>query len=126
MISGLHTTWCQVSDMDGAVAFYRDVLGLLPGYTSPYWSEFDLGNGKIALHPPLGDRQGTLGNPNGGWFLGVRTENIKALRQRLEESGATINGDYHDTPNGVVLSFADPDGNPIQAIQLGMKTASLR
>jgi predicted enzyme related to lactoylglutathione lyase len=110
--------------MDRSVAFYRDVLGLSPAYTSPYWSEFDLGNGKIALHPPLGAGTGPT-NTGSGWFLGVRTEDISGLKARLQSSGAAIVADYHDTPSGVVLTFADPDGNPIQAIQLGIKTAEL-
>ena len=32
-----------VSDMDAAVAFYRDTLGLTLSFQSPFWSEFDTG-----------------------------------------------------------------------------------
>lgn len=111
--------------MDRAVAFYREALGLVPGYASPHWTEFDLGNGKIALHCRLAEGEGRLGNPDGGWVLGVSTADIRALRERLETARAAISGDYHDTPGGVVLSFADPDGNPIQAIEPGRTAADL-
>ena len=40
-----------VSDMDTAVAFYRDSLGLPLTFQSPFWSEFDTGETKLALHP---------------------------------------------------------------------------
>jgi predicted enzyme related to lactoylglutathione lyase len=36
------------SDMDLAVAFYRDTLGLSPTFQSPFWSEFDTGETKLA------------------------------------------------------------------------------
>ena len=103
--------------MDRSVAFYRDVLGLKPTFTSPFWSEFDLGNGKLGLHPQLEGQVAPLGIYGKGWVLGVATDDIVALRQKLSEEGVTIHGDYHDVPGGVVLDFEDPDGNTIEAYQ---------
>lgn len=119
MIDGLHTTWCQVSNMDRSVAFYRDLLGLKAGYISPYWSSFDLGNGQIGLHPMLEDSTEPLGIPNKGWMLGLKTPDIRHLRNTLEHAGANIIGDYHAVPGGVVLTVADPDGNAMQIIEMG-------
>lgn len=124
MIQGLHTTWTQVSDMDRAAAFYKQVLGLRAEIESPYWTQFDLGNGKIALRHAI-EGFAADGKAKTGWFLGLQTPDLRGLRRRLEEADAQIHGDYHDTPGGVVLSFADPDGNPIQAIQPGAKAANL-
>jgi len=39
-----------VADMDRAVAFHRDVLGLPLKFQSPEWSEFDTGSTTLALH----------------------------------------------------------------------------
>lgn len=39
-----------VRDMDRAVAFYRDTLGLPAQAVSPHWSEFSLGGTTLALH----------------------------------------------------------------------------
>lgn len=111
--------------MDTSVSFYRDILGLNPAMISPYWSEFDLGNGKIALHPKLEGSEEPLGSYKKGWFLGMRTFNIKELREALERAGAPIHGDYHDIPSGVVLDFSDPDGNTIEAIQIGKKASEI-
>jgi catechol 2,3-dioxygenase-like lactoylglutathione lyase family enzyme len=124
LITGLQTIWCQTSDMDRSVAFYRDVLGLRPHHLSPYWSDFDLGNGRSGLHPaqvpdyPLGLYQK-------GWVIGLQTNDLKALRERLEANGAVIHGDYHDLPGAAALDFADPDGNTLQAIQPGTSTHDL-
>ena len=117
MIEGLHTIWCQVSDMERSVAFYRDLLGLKAAYTSPYWSEFDLGNGRLGLHPQLEGQTPPLGIFGKGWFLGLRTDDLKGLRAKLVEQGVTIHGDFHDIPGGTVLDFEDPDGNTIEVMQ---------
>jgi catechol 2,3-dioxygenase-like lactoylglutathione lyase family enzyme len=120
VIDGLHTTWAQVADMDRAVAFYRDVLGLKPVQVSPHWSEFELSNGRIGLHPPLSAKYARLGAPS-GWFLGLRTSDVRGLKARLDEHQVFISDGFHQTPAGVVLTFADPDGNPIQAMEVGAK-----
>ena len=40
-----------VADMDKAVKFHRDVLGLKVKFESPGWSEFATGETTLALHP---------------------------------------------------------------------------
>ena len=52
-----------VADMDKAVKFYRDVVGLTLKFESPGWSEFVTGETTLALHPasdknPAGSRIG--------------------------------------------------------------------
>ena len=39
-----------VADMDKAVAFHRDVLGLMLTFQSPEWREFLTGDTTLALH----------------------------------------------------------------------------
>src|SRR5262245_40084240 len=111
MVKGSSTSWCQVSDMDRAVTFYRDVLGLKPGYTTHYWSDFELGTGKIGLHPKLDDAAEPLGIVGKGWYLGMETDNLVALRDAVKGSSGSVIGGFHDTPAGAVLTIADPDGN---------------
>lgn len=125
MITGSSTTWCQVSDMDRAVEFYRDALGLKPGHISPYWTDFELGSGRIGLHPKLEGSEEPLGTPGKGWYLGMTTSDLLATRNAIENSKGTVIGGFHDTPSGAVLTVADPDGNPIQIMQLGVTSAEL-
>jgi len=40
-----------VADMDRAVKFYRDTVGLSLKFQSPEWSEFATGETTLALHP---------------------------------------------------------------------------
>lgn len=107
MINGMHTIWAPVTDMDAAVRFYEEVLGLTKGYASPYWTEFHIGDRKIALH--AGGEPGPA-----GWVLGLTTANLNELEARLRGAGVTIKG-RHETPNGELLEFLDPCGNRIQA-----------
>ena len=39
-----------VGNMDEAVRFYRDELGLKLRFASPHWTEFDTGQTTLALH----------------------------------------------------------------------------
>lgn len=121
MVIGPHTTWCQVSDMQRSVTFYRDVLGLTPGVVSPYWSDFALGGMKLGLHPRLTDAADPLGVEGKGWYLGLETDDLKALVAKVEGSEGAVVGGFHQTPSGVVATLVDPDGNPLQAVQPGSK-----
>lgn len=124
MISGIHTIIVQTTDMERSVAFYRDVLGLKSGYSSPYWSDFILGDKRLGIHPLLKPETGGV-VPFSNAIVGVATEDIARLRSALEAAGDHVRGDYHDTPGGVVLDFVDPDGNNWQAIQPGTKAKEL-
>ena len=125
MLKGLSVIMCQVSDMDRAVAFYRDVLGLKPGNVSPYWSDFEAGGAKIGLHPPLKGSEAPYSISGKGWIIGFATDDLAALKARLLESGAEIRDSYHDIPGGVILDFADPDGNALRAAQYGISAKDL-
>ena len=126
MIQGLYTTWCQTSDMDRSVAFYRDVLGLKPVVVSPYWSHFELEGGALGLHPPLEGSTPPFATPKKGWTVGVRTGDLVALQRKLQEAGADVDAEFYEVPGGATLTFRDPDGHAIQAIQLGSKAADLK
>lgn len=125
-ITGIHTVICQTTNMDRSVVFYRDVLGLTPGYHSPHWTDFMLGDKKLGLHTPFYEGEGPAVIPFKNAIIGVKTEDIRALRAALEAAGDHVRGDYHDTPGGVILDFVDPDGNNWQAIQVGTRAADLR
>lgn len=117
MITGIGKSWCQVQDMARAIIFYRDTLGLNLRFESAHWTEFDVGSVTIALHSRL-EGDGPCGDAGHGWYLGLMTDDVHALRDAVVAGGGVDLG-FHDVPSGVVLTFTDPDGNPIQALQLG-------
>ena len=110
--------------MERSIAFYRDVLGLTPLMESPYWTEFKLGEGKIALHHRLEDGSGPCGENGKGWYLGLLCSDVSLLARKVREGGGSEHG-MHQTPGGVVLTICDPDGNPMQAMQVGAKLEDL-
>jgi hypothetical protein len=61
-----------VADMDRAVKFHRDVLGLKVKFESPGWSEFATGETTLALHP-ASDK-----NPAGKIELGFTVADVEA------------------------------------------------
>jgi catechol 2,3-dioxygenase-like lactoylglutathione lyase family enzyme len=70
-----------VGDMDRAVAFYRDTLGLTVRFASPFWSEFDTGDVTLALHP-ASDK-----NPAGGVQIGFTTADLPGVYAARAASG---------------------------------------
>ncbi len=121
MIKSIGIALCQVWDMDRAVTFYRDLLGMTPGVMSPYWSDLTIGNFKVGLHPPFAEGPKEVGR---GWILGIEVDDLQSLRAALEAAG-TVCAPYHDVPGGCVMDFADPDGNPLEAMQTGVSAKDL-
>lgn len=114
----LDTVWCGVSDMDRAVAFYRDQLGLTPSFVSPFWTSIKLADAvQLGLH-------GGGGGASGGFVVSFLTDDLAALREQLTSAGVKV-GEFHDTPRGAIMDVFDPDGNRLQAMQLGAKAADL-
>jgi lactoylglutathione lyase len=70
-----------VADMDRAVHFYRDLLGLPVRFESPEWSEISTGEITLALHPA------SENNPPGTLQLGFTADDLQAACQQLVERG---------------------------------------
>ena len=73
-----------VADMDKAVAFYRDTLGLTLKFATPFWSEFDTGAVTLALHP-ASER-----NPAGAVQLGFAAPGLAELYAAREAQNLTF------------------------------------
>ncbi len=107
--------------MDRSVAFFRDVLKLESGYTSPYWSDFKLGTIRLGIHLVFDGNEAPAVIPFKNAIIGIETDDLANLRKILVLAGDHIRGEYHQTPSGVILDFIDPEGNNFQAIQVGSK-----
>ena len=70
-----------VADMEKAIAFHRDVLGLTPRFASPHWSEFETGDVTLALHPASEQ------NPAGGVQLGFSVDDVRQLYEARGDNG---------------------------------------
>lgn len=119
MLKALNVAFCGTTDMEASVAFYRDVLGMEEKTVTQHWSEFRCGGLRIGIHPS--DGRPPLGDAGRGWTVCFETADLEDLRRKVEAHGCSVLGGYHQTPSGVILTFADPQGNPLQAIQPGTR-----
>ena len=95
-----------VADMDKAVAFHRDILGLPLKYASPFWSEFATGETTLALHPASDQ------NPAGQVELGYGVEDLAGLYERREAAGLTFTGPLREEHGTTLGQFLDCEGSP--------------
>lgn len=96
-----------VSDMDAAVAFYRDALGLTLRFESPFWSEFETGETRLALHPASDE------NPPGTVQLGLATQDIDNFYLAGQAQGLVFTSPPSDMHGSRIARFRDPDGAEI-------------
>ncbi len=111
MISGGNAT-VFVSDMDAAVRFYTETLGLkLTNRFGNQWATVDAGPGlTIGLHPASSKYPAP--GTKGGIMLGLEiNEPIERVLGRLTEKGVRIATGIERTEAGNFAHFEDPDGN---------------
>jgi lactoylglutathione lyase len=93
-----------VADMDRAIAFYRDKLGLELKFQSPFWSEFATGDTVLALHPASDE------NPAGGVELGFAVEDLGGFYARREELGVEFTREPKEEHGVHIAQIRDVDG----------------
>jgi len=106
--------WFWVADLERAVAFYRDVLGLkLLFRTGDEWAEFEAGAAKLGLHGPGSGRRRSPGGT-----VVFRVDDLDAVRRDLETRGVRFE-DSEGEAQGYArfVHFADPDGNTLGIIE---------
>jgi predicted enzyme related to lactoylglutathione lyase len=111
MITGGNAT-VFVSNMDRAVQFYTEVLGLkLTNRFGDNWATVEAGKGlTIGLHPasPQQPAPGT----KGAIVLGLEVEEaIDKVVARLGKKGVQVKGSIVRTEAGNFVDLEDPDGN---------------
>ena len=98
-----------VSDMDRAVAFYTEILGLTLAFRAgDHWASIDAGDGtQIGLHPRDNETSGDAIS------IGLNvTEPLETVMAELATRGVAFGAVSSD---GMlkIAHFADPDGNPL-------------
>ena len=104
-----------VTDMDRAVEFYRDVVGLrLLRRDGSNWAEFDAGPVRLALH---GAVEGRPMQPGGATAV-FGVDDLDAVRGELAGRGAPFDEHLGEVEGFArFASFRDPDGNAVQLIE---------
>ena len=112
-VKKLQNAYYVTRDMDRAVAFYRETLGLgLKFQDGARWAQFDAGGVNFSLSAP--EESGTDG---GGAVIVFEVDDLDAMQARLAEQGVTVLDTRDMGAHGRSLTFRDPDGNAVQLFQ---------
>lgn len=111
MIKGGHPT-IYVSDMDRAIAFYTETLGLKLSFRAGnYYAEVDAGDGlTLGLHPAGPDSPTPGASGAITVTLGV-TESLEEVVRKLEQSGVRFRSSIQSDGPVRLVQFEDADGN---------------
>jgi predicted enzyme related to lactoylglutathione lyase len=114
LVTGVDFVSVPTRDLDAAMDFYGNVLGLP---RSSVWqrsgeeavgAEFETGTVTIALIAP--ERLGMAFQPN-KVPIALRVDDVESARKELESKGVKFNGDTIDSGVCHQAIFEDPDGN---------------
>jgi predicted enzyme related to lactoylglutathione lyase len=99
-------------DLDAAVKFYGDTLGLPRSVYIPdrNYSEFETGNLTVSVYNPEKMGMEHNRNPNP---IALHVDDVAEVRRALEERGVQFHGDVLDTGVCHMAFFTDPDGNAL-------------
>lgn len=127
-----------VSDLDRAVEFYRDTLGLdvLSRFSvegeafatgvgvddaSADFVHMDAGDARLELvsYEPEGDRrpEPRLNEP-GATHLGLEVDDLAAVAEELPDGVETLSGPQTTESGTTIMFVVDPEGNLIELLEL--------
>jgi lactoylglutathione lyase len=94
-----------VADMDRAIRFHRDTLGLPLKFQSPGWSEFTTGETTLALH------SASEKNPAGKVELGFQVDDLRKFHDEMVAQGLKFSMPPTKQEYGAYLAqFVDSEG----------------
>ena len=100
-----------VNNMDQAVNFYQDILGLEVKFRDgDRWTQFDVNGVGVALADPS---EGSV-PPGGGATVVLEVEDLGEMREKLAQNGVTVNATVDMGGHGKYFTAVDPAGNIVQ------------
>ncbi|MHB8146472.1 MAG: VOC family protein [Vulcanimicrobiaceae bacterium] len=107
-VTALAFTMYPVTDQARAVAFYRDVLGLVPSdVETEFWTEFDVNGATFGI----GSFE-QVGKAGSAQSLALEVDDLDAYREHLASRGAEAPAP-HELAFCRISFVKDPDGNTI-------------
>jgi predicted enzyme related to lactoylglutathione lyase len=112
LISGTDFVGMPTHDVEGAVAFYGDTLGLRRSVYLPErnYAEFETGNLTLSVYDAEKMGLAHHANPNP---LALHVQDVAESRATLESRGVQFSGETLDTGVCHMAFFADRDGNAL-------------
>ena len=110
-IKKFSSAYYVVKNMDRAVTFYKDVLGMNVKFRDgDRWTQFDVNGVGVALADPS---EGTVPAGGGGTVV-LEVDNLMETREKLISSGAQVNVIVDMGGHGKYFTVRDPEGNVVQ------------
>ncbi|HEX4735719.1 MAG TPA: VOC family protein [Thermoleophilaceae bacterium] len=112
IVTGVDFASVPTQDLEQAVNFYGEVLGLRRSVYNQerHYAEFEPGNVTFSIFMP--ERMGMDFKANTQPYA-LHVEDVASARAELESRGVQFTGDTLDTGVCHMAFFADPDGNPM-------------
>lgn len=113
IVTGVDFVSVPTTDLERAVAFYGETLGLHRSMYRPErnFAEFETGTVTLSVVDPKRMGIGPF-QPNAN-HVALHVEDVAAARAQLQERGVAFVGDVFDTGVCHMALFADPDGNAL-------------
>lgn len=109
MTATLYSIAIFVTDLERAVAFYRDQLGLPLLRQGSFGAEFLDGGTRLGVHPAVhADAKALVGRHTG---ITLQVDGLLALAERLHGHGVQFAAEPTRQDFGIMAMVADPDGN---------------
>ena len=93
-----------VANMDAAIRFHEQQLGLKLRFSTPDWTEFDTGTTTLALHAA------SKSNPPGTTHVGFRINDVDAFCRQAMQHGCMVVTQPADMHGMRMARLVDPDG----------------
>jgi predicted enzyme related to lactoylglutathione lyase len=114
VVTTLDHVYYWVTDMERAIRFYREILGLsLRSQEGENWAVFDVGGRQFALHRVV---EGHPTQPGGATAV-FAVDDLDRARTVLSERGVEFGHEGDVEGYARFASFQDPDGNTVQLIE---------
>jgi len=112
LVTGVDFVAVSTKDLDTAIEFYGETLGLpMPVHLQERnYAEFETGN--LTLSVIDAEKMG-MEHRVRGHEIALHVDDVETARKMLEERGVTFRGDTLDTSVCHMALFNDPDGNPL-------------
>lgn len=111
MAPTLYSVAVFVNDIDRAIVFYRDQLGLTLVRQGSFGAEFCEGDTHLGVHPAVHpDARALVGRHTGITF---RVAELLTLCEGLHQAGVQFINPPTRQSFGVMAMIADPDGNVV-------------
>ena len=112
-VTGVDFVAIATQDLDRAVAFYGDALGLECSVHMPERNFAEFETGTVTLNVLNPEKMGIGAFQANTSAIALQVDDVAAARAALEERGVTFSGDIFDTGVCHMAFLADPDGNAL-------------